>query len=302
VSIYIRTWLGAAALVMAGCFWPAPPAQAQAFPCTGAAGEVMVGQGQGGAPLCSGGSGGSSAAPRVIYTYGALAWHADGMDVWVQGNRRQEGVAHQAALDACNRDMGGGCQAMEWNNSAMSLIQDQRGLLSEAWHGQGGGEGRAEVRRVLDACSALQELPCQIFKTINASQRQYRPGPGARRAYAVVARVPGTVEEGYNRKLYLASGYPSLDEARGLAMADCQAANPGLTCVVGFETGGTFIQTAVSDDGRGYAVVETSIERARAASVIRCQRDGGTGCVAQTTYDTRRRGQFVHDFAVAPAG
>lgn len=297
MSTFMRTWLGAAALVLAGCFWPATAAQAQAFPCTGAAGEVMVGQGQGGAPLCSGGSGGSSAPPRVIYTFGAYATHIDAMDVWIQGNRRQAGVAQQAAVDACNRDMGGGCQGMEWNNSAMSLIQDQRGLLFEAWH----GEGRGEVRRVLDACSALQELPCQLFRTINASQRQYRPGPGARRAYAVGARVPGTVEEGYNRKLYLASGYLSLEEARSLAMADCQAANPDLTCVVGVEAGGTFIQTAISDQGRGYAVVETSIERARAASVIRCQRDGGTGCRAQTTYDTRRRGQFVHDFTASPA-
>lgn len=306
MPIFMRVCLAVAAAVFVGCLWPAASAQAQTFPCSGAAGERMVGQapganGMGGVPLCmnDGGSGGSYAAPRpVVRTYGAFAAHIDATDLWIEGNQRQAGVAERTALEACNRAMGGGCQSGEWNDSSMAIIRDQRGVFFNAWL----GDGDAERRRVLDQCSSRQELPCQVFRTIDANQRRHRPGPDARRMFAVGAWVQGKIADGYNRKLYLTSGYRSVDEARGLAIAACLAANPGRNCQVAVEAGGTFIQMVTNDYGRDFTVVETSVERARSAGEIRCRRDGGTGCEVQATFDTRQRGQFVHDFSGGAAG
>lgn len=307
MTVFLRLCSAVVALIVVQCLWSPSSAQAQTFACSGAAGERMVGHapgpnGQGGVPLCmsDGSGGGGYAAPTrpPVLTYGAFAAHIDATDIWSEGNQRQAGVAERTALEACNRAMGGGCESGEWNDSSMAIIRDQTGVFFHAWL----GEGDAERRRVMDLCSSRQELPCQVFKTINANGRRHRPGPEARRSYAVGAWVQGTIADGYDRKLYLASGYRSMEEARPLAIAACLAANPGRNCQIAVEAGGTFIQTVTNDRGRDFTVVETSVERARSAGEIRCRRDGGTGCEVQATFDTRQRGLFVHDFSRGAAG
>lgn len=114
-------------------------------------------------------------------------------------------------------------------------------------------------------------------------------------AYAVAAWVDGT--DGYNRKLYIASGYASADEATKLAIDACQAANRSRTCKMVAQSAGGFIQTGTSDGNRDFSTVEMTAPRARSAAQALCRRNDGVNCQVQSVYDSRRRGQFVHDFA-----
>lgn len=298
ISIVPRICLALLAAILIGGLWAASPAQAEG-PCTGAPGERIItilpgGNGVAPYPLCvvdPPGNGTRPSAPAAANSYAAIAWHPDASDVWMDGNYLSPGGAENGALEACNRAMGGGCaSAGEWSNSTMAVIRSRNGAFFTGWMGERG----RDRQRALDECSAQQVLPCEVFKTFNSRQDHYFPGPEARVAYAVAAWVDGT--DGYNRKLYIASGYASADEATKLAIDACQAANRSRTCKIVAQSAGGFIQTGTSDGNRDFSTVEMTASRARSAAQALCRRNDGVNCQVQSVYDSRRRGQFVHDY------
>lgn len=298
LSVVIRSMLGLAGALALGVLWPSGSAQAQS-PCSGAPGERMVGMTQAGPgvaamPLCMRDSSGGDAGPaRSNDSYASIAWHPDASDIWIDGNYLGPGESVDVALEACNRAMGGGCaSAGEWNNSSMAVIRDRNGAFYVAWLGEGG----RQRQRVLDECSSKQPLPCEVVRTVNSRIDRYWPGPEARVAHAAAAWVDGT--DGYDRKLYVASGYRTGEEVSNLALAACSAANPKRKCVVTAQTGGGFIQAATLDGERDFATVETNERRAHLAAERLCrQNDRTASCSIQAVFNSRVRGQFVHDFS-----
>jgi len=263
-----RCGLALLLVAMVYCMLPVSNADAQVFACSGAAGERQVGMSQGGMgvasiPLCV--QDRAAPPPVVDNNYAAIAWHRDASDVWMDGNYLGSGGAVRGALDACNRAMGGGCEsAGEWSNSTMAVIRNRNGIFFVGWMGEGGHDRQ----RVLAECSANQVLPCEVFKTFNSRRDHYFPGPEARITHAVAAWVEG--QEGYNRKITA-------------------------------ESSGGFIQTGTSDGERDFSTVEMTPARARQAALRLCANSNGANCQAQSVYDSRRPGTFVHSFATGLA-
>lgn len=307
IVVVSRRWLGVLAVMLACCLWPAGAAQAQS-PCSGAAGERMVGMtqasnGVAAIPLCvqdapaggynSGYNNGGvvSVAPTPNNSYAAIAWHPDASDVWFDGGYLAPGSAEPGALAACNRAMGGGCSSPgEWSNSSTVVIRDRNGGFFTAWL----GKDEKEVDRVLDECSSKQVLPCEVFMMFTSRMDHHFPGPEARIAYAAGAWVDGV--DGYNRKLYVASGYRSDEAATELAMNACQTENPSRKCEVAVQANGGFFQTATFDVQRDFSTVERTEARVRLAAEALCRKNEAVNCQLQAVFDSRRRGQFVHDY------
>lgn len=286
-------------IALAWCLWPAA-AQAQTYACSGAGpGERVVGMTQGGqgvapVPLCV--RDGPAPLPQPpASSYAAIAWHVDAADIWVDGNYlHSASVGEGEALAACNRVMGGGCEtAGTWWNSSMAIIRNRNGFFYKAWAGEGG----AERKQVLADCSAKQMLPCEVFATIASTTRRRTPGAEARKLYAASAWVLG--RDGFDDKLYVASGHRSADDAAAAARKACSDAT-SRPCDVNALTGNGFIQ-AYRMNSEVSAAVETSARRAKQAAQLHCKQQKATSCTLQAVFDSREQGLFVHDFTSGKA-
>lgn len=297
----IRRWRLLLARVAAAVLFllaVAQPANA-AYPCPNGPGpgEVQVGVSGGShgvapMPMCQG-SGGEGGGGGVVHAFGSVAFHADADDVWMAGNRSNADAAKRAALDACNRAMGGGCASIgDWNNSSMTIMRDSHGDLWNGWDGQGG----ASRKRVFDECSSNQLLPCEILHSFGADKRRYDPPPSARKLYASAAWV---FSEGFDGRLFIASGHRGAAAADEAALAACAAATASAACRIATGVGNGVIQPYRTNSGTS-VVVERTSKRAAQAAVADCQRKNGQ-CTVQRSYDSRTPGQFVHDSNTAAA-
>ncbi len=295
------------ALALGWCLWPTAAA-AQAYACPGAGpGERVVGMTQGGigvapVPLCvrddSGENGDGGEAPAgpsaPAETHAVFIWHPDAADVWVEGNytsARNPGEGN--ALDACNKVMGGGCSKGEgWWNSSMAIIRDRNGYFRNSWMG---GDG-SDHKKVLADCSAKQLLPCEVFATIKSSTNRRLPGASARKYFAASAWVTGGVDDGYNSRLYVASGYRNADDATAAAIKACSDAT-SRPCEANSLTGNGYIQAYRMNGSDDSATAENSAKRAKEAAQANCKKLKSTSCELQAQFDSRKSGLFVHEFA-----
>lgn len=277
-----------------------PQPVAAAYPCPGGPGpgEVQVGvsggsHGVAATPMCeSAGGGGTGGGGGVYYIYGAVAWHPDVDDVWMRGGEAGSQYAEARALDECNRAMGGGCTSIgEWNNSSMTIIRDSGGLLYYGWDGQGG----AARERSLAKCSSQQLLPCEVLHSFDSGKRSYNPNlAAARKLYATAAWVFG---EGYDHRLYIASGHRNYAAADAAALAACAAAT-GRTCRIAATVGNGVIQPFKANSDTSI-VAERNARRAVQAAHGDCKRRAST-CAVQRAFDSRTAGNFVHDYNMPP--
>ncbi len=278
------------------------PAAAQNYPCPGGPGpgEVQVGvsggsHGVAAVPICApaaGGGGGGGSAPT--YSYGAIAWHADADDVWMSGNWTGPNAAEQEALAACNQAMGGGCtSAGEWHNSSMTILRDNQGGLYGGWNGQGG----QMRKKALADCRAKQLLPCEVLGSFSSSKRRHTPDIAtARKIYAAAAWVWG---EGFDNRLYIASGHRQLADAEAAALAACAKAT-GRKCQIAAGVGNGVLM--IYRPGTDISIVaERTSKRARQAAEADCKQRKAK-CTVQTAYDSRAAGVAVHDLNAAAAG
>lgn len=285
--------------VAAFLLFAAPQPARAAYPCPNGPGpgEVQVGvsggsHGIAAVPMCeSSGGGGDGGGGGVVYAFGSVAFHADADDVWMAGNRSNADTARRAALEACNRAMGGGCTSIgDWNNSSMTIMRDSQGGLWNGWDGQGG----ASRKRVFDECSSNQLLPCEILHSFGADRRRYDAPPSARKLYASAAWV---FSEDFDGRLFIASGHASAAAADAAARAACTAATASAACRIASAVGNGVIQP-YRRNGDTSLVVERTARRAAQAAAADCQRKNGR-CTVQRSYDSRTPGQFVHDFNAA---
>ncbi|MDO9362135.1 MAG: DUF4189 domain-containing protein [Sphingopyxis sp.] len=292
-------------VMLAWCLWPTA-ANAQAYACPGPGpGERMVGMTQGGngvapVPLCVRDDNGGAPAPQAApnNSYAAIAWHPDAADVWVDGNYvGANNNAESEALAACNNVMGGGCSSGgTWWNSSMTILRDRNGFFYKGWAGEGG----AERKRVLAECSAKQLLPCEVFATIRSSTNRRSPGISARKLFAASAWVVGGAADGYDSKLYIASGYRSADDATAAAIKACRDAT-SRPCESNALSGNGFIQAYRMNGSDDSATAETSAKRAQEAARANCKKLKAKSCELEASFDSRKPGLFVHAFARAKA-
>lgn len=285
------------AIALGWCLWPTS-ASALQYPCSGAGpGERLVGvqpasNGLAEIPLCVRVDDAPPAPPPPPSdSYAALAFHHDAAAVWVEGNFASENdVVENPAVASCNAVMGGGCIAGGyWSNSVMAIIRDRKGYLYKGWLGDGG----AEYKQALAACSDQQPLPCEVIAKISSGSLGRSPGPSARKSYAASAWIESS--DAFDSKIYIASGHDDLDEAAATALKACNDASSA-PCEPGVLTGGGFIQT-YRIDGDSTATAETSAKRAQQAARAVCKTRKAKSCEMQALFDSRKRGLFVHDFA-----
>lgn len=284
-----------AAAIAFGLLAPAPAHAV--FPCSGAPNEQMVGVDKSNpsvhVPLCV--TVGEAAPPApAVETHAAYAWHTDGADVWVDGSYTGPNNAGPAtALARCNQAMGGGCvSGGTWANSTMAFYRSSRGEIYSGWT-----HDRNAVKKVEADCRGQDKLPCERIFRLGSGTRERFPGPEARKRYLVAAWVKGA--EGYDNKLYIASGEPTYGAAESKAIGACRAANPQRECQVKDYTGNGVLQVYLVGDSHS-AVAENTPARAKKAAQAWCKHHKGK-CALQTVYDARKPGQFVFDFAAAAA-
>ena len=126
------------------------------------------------------------------------------------------------------------------------------------------------------------------------------PGAGVRKYFAASAWVVGGASDGYNAKLYVASGYRSADDATAAAIKACSDAT-SRPCESNALTGNGFIQAYRMNDSDDSATAETSAKRAQEAARVNCKKLKSATCELQAVFDSRKPGLFVHDFAGAKA-
>jgi Domain of unknown function (DUF4189) len=286
-------------LVAAALFWPST-VSAQTFVCPNGPGpgEVQVGTtgGSGGIaviPICA--SDGRTSPedapdPTPSDSHAVLVWHPNAADVWVAGNYvYKDNVGESVALNACNKVMSGGCtKGDKWWNSSITIIRDHEGYFINAWEREGSNKQLSE-------CSAKQLLPCEVFAKIKSSTSNRSPGASVRKYFAVATWVKG--DEGYNGKLYVASGYRSADEATAAALKACGDAT-SRPCAANALSGNGFIQ-AYRVDSNHSTTSENSSKRAKEAAQAGCKKFKAKLCTLQAQFDSRKSGLFVHDFAAS---
>ncbi len=284
----------------------APPAAAQ-YPCPSpgpndqVVGEIDLGPGLGKGLMCvprNNGPAPPPAAPRIVNQHASIAWHPDVDQVWLEGNFDGPRGAQEKALAACQRAMGPGCVSIgEWANSTTAIARDWNGFLHSGW----GVNGDAAKAAALANCGRDQPLPCEIVASYGAGKQRATPDLAkARKLYGAAAwvedkRAPKTAPG----RAWIATGHPTLAAATGAAIAACQRANPGLTCIYWGVSGNGVIQT-YTNDGRPNGLPERDAKRAVAAMKALCAPQKQT-CRPQAVYDSRRPGLFVHDFATGSA-
>ncbi|UYV15181.1 DUF4189 domain-containing protein [Porphyrobacter sp. ULC335] len=305
----VLLWIAFAAVFAAVPILPDTTALAQyeSFPCPSGPGpgQVGIGPGPGGVPMCrttTNGNPGSGPAPAVLPSrFNAVAWHQDYEDYWAVGGRPSRSAAAVDAVALCNQDTGGGCTLAAWTeNGAVALARRADGNV---YIGQAESDASAK-RIVLNDCNANSVLPCEIIGTHGSKSGARRPRDlvQARRIYGAAAWIDG---DGYDRRLFVATGHPSVAAAEQAAIDACERSKPQVSCTVAMHTGNGFIQVfhaqAANGDMIDRLVPERSAKRAAQAAQQICRKEKSK-CLLRGSYDVRTPGLFVHDYGSAATG
>ncbi len=243
-------------------------------------------------PLCPGG--GPAAAP-VAESHAAMAWHEDAADVWVDGAYTgRNSRAESNALAACARVMGEGCKvAGSWGNSTLYVYRNRFGDFFAAYSANSAGIKKAEAD-----CKGKGILPCERIMKFASNKREHFPGQEVRKRYLAAAWVNG--KEGYDGKLYIASGQPTYKAAEDAAVSACRKANAGRECMLQSFSGNGVLQIYQPNEDSG-AVVDNTPDRAVKAAKAWCKQMKARTCILGPQYDARTPGLFVHDFKAGDA-
>lgn len=294
-------------LLALAMFWFASPAYA-AYPCTGAPGEVQVGQ-DNGVPLCEqrGGPSQGLAPAQMVWVdnHYALAGHLDASDVWGAIGYPNGETAKQAALSACAGDMGQGCVPLSnsYNSSYVVGIAKEGAVYSE-WDST-----VAKARKRLtdgcakenDVCSELSNGTANPGRKVAGSSFRYtpeiwRPKGNFRHVYAAAAWVDQT-SSAAPLDVWVASGHRSPDDAIQAAVDTCTR-DTGSKCLAVQTIASTFMYAYLIDDV--LLAVGTSPTAKLAKSIMdrRCKK--GKKCKLTGVFDARPGGVVRHQAGKAP--
>lgn len=294
-------------------FLPVSPAAAQNYICPAGPGpgERQVGTTGGGngvapAPVCT--RDGPPPPPpvqmRAINNYYAAAWHKDARDAWIAAGYHSKQRAEAAALQACNRVMGGGCTVGHSNvNGAVAIARGTTGELYSA----GDAKKAGAQKRVLEYCRT-QNDECVLINTVtagpgsaavNASVREnpeiFGPQGEPRRQYGALAWIDSSRLNGreWTGDIWVVGGRPSWDKARADVLALCEADMPGACSAT---MGGSDVFVAFADrDGKSVSISSgADVELAKKRAMAECAKFSRK-CRHAVTIDLARNESYRFD-------
>lgn len=198
----------------------------------------------------------------------------------------KDNVGESVALRECKMVMGEGCTGDGWRNSSITIIRDHNGDFYNSWE----SEGR---KKVLNECFGKAVT---AVRSVRQNQVEHQQAIAGFANILPTAWVKG--DEGYDNKLYVASGYRTADEAIEAAVKGYVSqphANAKLTHGRGMDLSKPIALTATT------ATSENSSNRAKEAAQAGCKKFKAKSCILQAQYDSRTSGLFVHDYGPTKA-
>ncbi len=221
------------------------------------------------------------ARPTIwVDVYSAVAWHPQVADVWAVWNVRNEqgsgNGAESYVMEACTRDMGGGCiLAGSAVGGTIAVARTKTGTMRAAF-GNTAGKAKAQV---MSECAAA-EMGCTFLKSFtskswkeyensNSNERynrlkSYSPTKalvGVPKTYAqstapassapsimVGAAAFNQSTKPLSQKIWLSGGHPSIAAARQAALNLCQK-DVSNGCFVFLTNANGYILAGVDDKG-----------------------------------------------------
>jgi hypothetical protein len=294
-------------LLALAMFWFSSPALA-AYPCTGAPGEVQVGENNG-VPLCEqrGGPAQGPAPVQMVWVdnHYALAAHSDASDVWVAIGYPNGETAKQAALSACAADMGQGCNPMSssYNSSYVVGIGKEGGIYTD-WDSTV-AKARKRLTDVCtknnDVCSELSNGTASQGRKVAGSAFRYtpeiwRPKGNFRHVYAAAAWVDPASPVA-TLDVWIASGHRSPDEAIQAAVDTC-ARDTGSKCVFVRSVASTFMYAYLDKDNQLSIGTSPTTELVKSILARNCKK--AMKCRLTGVFDARQGGVVRHQAYKAP--
>lgn len=281
------------------------PAEA-AFPCTWAPGEVQVGDDRG-TPLCE--QRGNPEAPPLpqmdwVANHYAIAAHPDAADMWVAIGYPDGGSATQAALSACQDDMGPGCQFMITSyNSSYSIGIGSTGRVYTNWDSTAAKAKAlllADCRKAGDICFELSHGTAKPGRKVVGAASTYnreiwRPKGNFRHVFASAAWIEPVVP-GSPNDVWIATGYGTAQEAESAAVQIC-ARESGLQCAPVRTVASVFLY--IAQDKTGGIRIGSSPTEKMASTVMSTNCKKSEKCKLVGVYNPWKKGALR--FRASPA-
>lgn len=283
-------------LAMIMAIFPVGPAAAQGtFVCPSGPGpgERQVGMTPGGGtsgvaqvPVCVRDGPPAPAPPpmRRVDQFLAAAWHPESNNAWIAAGYLDPTRARRAALDACNRAMGGGCTiASETANGAIVISRGSGGNL---YASAGASKGKAE-RQAREYCQK-QKDECEFINTawvdnfsapaganVRDNGQVFGPKQGPRRLFGSVVNLNAskTPKGSWHSGLWVVGGLATEAEAREKAMAACMKDNPAGGCQPLVTMADVYVAFSTTPDQVTYYATGPSPEIAQRRVAEDCKKD-----------------------------
>lgn len=294
-------------LLALATFWFSSPAHA-AYPCTGAPGEIQVGQ-DNGVPLCEqrGGPAQGPAPAQMAWVdnHYALAAHPDASDAWVAIGYPNGEAAKQAALSACAADMGQGCNPMSNSyNSSYVVGIGKEGMVYTNWDStlaKARKRFAAGCAKNNDVCIELSNGTASPGRKVAGSSFRYtpeiwRPKGNFRHIYAAAAWVDQT-SSAAPLDVWVASGHRSPNDAIQSAVDACTR-DTGSKCLAIQTVASTFMYAYLIDNVTLAVGTSPTAKLAKSIMDRRCKK--GTKCKLTGVFDARQGGVVRHQAGKAP--
>jgi Domain of unknown function (DUF4189) len=232
--------------------------------------------------------------------HAAIATHPDVLEIWMFGGFSgpdAERLAGRKVLEACTRAMGSGCMFAVFQNEHIILSRNAAGVakLSQKPTEQ---LAMAEAR---SGCNERRELPCEILASFSARTKQHSPDISKNRSTNGAAAWVKIRKGETDSRVWIATGYANGSDAQTAALAACQTQSGGRECeTVTNVRNGVLLPYRGGKHHVGVAV-ESTASRAKDAIKLSCKLEFQRECQAQTSYSSRIKGSFLHDFATGRA-
>jgi Domain of unknown function (DUF4189) len=293
--------LVSALLLLLTAEWLSSPAQA-AFPCTWAPGEVQVGENNG-VPVCEqrGGPAQGPAPTEMVWVdnHYALATHKEASDMWTAIGYPDGEAATQAAMAACNADMGGGCYFfLKSFNSSYTIGLGRHGSVYANWDATVAKARKrltAQCRENNDICFEISTGTAKPGRKVAGTSFRFtpeiwRPQGNFRRVYAAAVQVDPSSST-YPVDVWIASGYSNPTDARHAALDACTN-DSNANCQYQWGIANTFLYVAVINGKK--AIVGSSPTAELAKSVMAGQCGKKLKCKLTGVFDSRQSGITHH--------
>ena len=249
---------------------------------------------------------GPAPVPMVwVENHYALASHSYASDAWVAIGYPNGDAAKQAAMSACNADMGQGCVPLSNSyNSSYVIGVGKEGAVYSQWDST-----LAKARKLLaagcaknnDVCFELSNGTASPGRKVAGSSFRYtpeiwRPKGNFRHIFAAAAWVDQT-SSAAPLDVWVASGHRSPDDAIQSAVDACTR-DTGSKCLAIQTVASTFMYAYLIDNVTLAVGTSPTAKLAKSIMDRRCKK--GSKCKLTGVFDARQGGVVRHQANKAP--